>query len=144
MRKLIVLVTVISVSFALVATQQAFTNDAQPSAQKTTVIALAQKKAKKSSSSSKKKKTFSRRVPNYFGQVGLAKKQRETIYAIQKGYFNEISVLEEKIEALKQKRDFEVYGVLSDQQNKKLDQLREAAAKKRKGRSSKKVKSKKS
>lgn len=144
MRKWITLVTVISVSFALVATQQAFTNDTQPAAQKTTVVALAQKKAEKSSSPSKKKKTFRRRVPNYYGQIGLAKKQREKIYGIQEEYFNEINELEEKIEALKQKRDSEVYDVLSDAQKKILGQLREAAAKKRKSRSSKKVKSKKS
>ncbi|MCH7686793.1 MAG: hypothetical protein IH899_08950 [Planctomycetes bacterium] len=144
MRKWITLVTVVSVSFALFAAQQAFTNDTQPSAQKTTVIALAQKKAEKSSSPSKKKKTFRRRVPNYYGQIGLAKKQREKIYEIQEEYFNEISALEEKIEELKQKRDTEVYGVLSDQQKKRLDQLREAAAKKRKSRSRKKLKSKKS
>ena len=141
MRKWIALVTVISVSFALVATQQAFTSDTQSSVQKTTLIALAQKKAEKSSSSSKK--TFRRRVPNYYGQIGLAKKQRERIYAIQKGYFDEINALEEKIEALEQQRDTEFYGVLSDAQKKILGQLREAAEKKRKNRSKKK-KSKKS
>ena len=144
MRKWITLVTVVSVSFALFAAQQAFTNDTQPSAQKTTVIALAQKKAEKSSSPSKKKKTFRRRVPNYYGQIGLAKKQREKIYEIQKGYFDEISALEEKIDALKQKQDTEVYAVLSDPQKIILNQLQKAAAKKRKGRSKKKVKSKKS
>ena len=143
MRKWIVLVTVISVSFALVATQQAFTSDTRPSVQKTTLIALAQKKAAKSSPTSKKKKTFRRRVPNYYGQIGLAKKQRERIYTIQKGYFDEINALEEKIEALEQQRDTEVYGVLSDAQKKILGRLREAAAKKRKSRSNKK-KSKKS
>ncbi len=144
MRKWIALVTVVSVSFALFAAQQAFTNDTQPSAQKTTLIALAQKKSEKSASPSKKKKTFRRRVPNYYGQIGLAKKQREKIYEIQEGYFNEISVFEEKIEELKLKRSTEVYGVLTDQQKKRLNQLLEAAAKKRKSRSKKKVKSKKS
>ena len=144
MTKLLVLVVVVSVSFAMVAAEQGFTNDTQPSAQKTTVIALVQKKAEKSSSSSKKKKTFRRRVPNYFGQIGLAKKQKEKIYEIQEGYFNEISALEEKIDELEQKRYTEVYGVLTDLQKKRLDQLREAAEKKRKKRSSKKVKSKKS
>ena len=144
MRKWITLVTVVSVSFALFAAQQAFTNDTQPSAQKTTVIALAQKKAEKPSSPSKKKKTFRRRVPNYYGQIGLAKKQREKIYEIQKGYFDEISALEEKIDALKQKRDTEVYAVLTDPQKIILNQLQKEAAKKRKSRSKKKVKSKKS
>ena len=144
MRKWIVFVTVVSVSFALVVTQQAFTNDTQPSVQKTTVIALAQKKAEKSSSPSKKKKTFRRRVPNYYGQIGISKKQREKIYEIQKGYFNEISTLEEKIEELEQKRGAEIYAVLSGPQKIILGQLREAAAKKRKSRSKKKLKSKKS
>ena len=130
----------VSVSFALIVAQQAFTNDTQPSVQKTTVIALAQKKAEKSSSPSKKKKTFRRRVPNYYGQVGISKKQREKIYEIQKEYFNEITALEEKIEELKEKRNGEMYDVLDDSQKKKLDNLREAAAKKRKSRSSKKVK----
>ncbi|MCH7978744.1 MAG: hypothetical protein IH935_07185, partial [Acidobacteria bacterium] len=102
------------------------------------------KKVEKSSSPSRTKKTFRRRVPNYYGQVGLAKKQRERIYSIQKKYFNEITALEEKIEELKEKRNGEMYDVLDDSQKKKLDNLREAAAKKRKGRSSKKVKSKKS
>lgn len=140
MRKWILVVTVVSVSFALVVAQQAFTNDTQPSVQKTTVIALAQKKAEKASSPSKKKKTFRRRVPNYYGQVGISKKQREKIYEIQKEYFNEITALEEKIEELKEKRNGEMYDVLDDSQKKKLDNLREAAAKKRKSRSSKKVK----
>ena len=140
MRKWIVFVTVAPVSFALVVTQQAFTNDTQPAVQKTTVIALAQKNAEKPSSPSKKKKTFLRRVPNYYGQIGLAKKQREKIYEIQRGYFNEISVLEEKIEELEQKRGAEVYGVLTNPQKIILGQLQKAAAKKRKSRSKKKVK----
>ena len=143
MKKWFSLVAVVSVSFALIVAQQAFTNDTQPSVQET-VIVLAQKKAEKSSSPSRKKKTFRRRVPNYYGQIGLAKKQREKIYEIQEGYFNEISALQEKIEELEQKRDTEVYGVLSDAQKKIVGRLREAAAKKRKKRSSKKVKSKKS
>ena len=152
MRKWIALVTVVSVSFALFAAQQAFTNDTQPSAQKATLIALAQKNSKPAPPSSKpapppskaQRKAFRRRVPNYYGQVGLAKKQRAKIYEIQEGYYNEISALEEKIEELKQKRGAEVYDVLTVQQKKRLNQLREAAAKKRKGRSKKKGKSKKS
>ena len=82
-------------------------------------------------------------TPSAYGQVGISKKQRETIYSIQKKYFNEITALEEKIEELKEKQSGEMYDVLDDSQKKKLDNLRQAAAKKRKSRSSKKVKSKK-
>ena len=87
--------------------------------------------AQKQKAGEKKGKTFRRRLPNYYGQVGISKKQRETIYRIQKEYFDQISVLEVQIAALKAKRDGEVHNVLNDPQKAVLKQLVDAAKKKR-------------
>jgi hypothetical protein len=72
-----------------------------------------------------------RRVPAYYGQVGLSSKQREMIYSLQAAYAEQIEELERRLEALKSRRDEEIEAVLTPQQRQRLVQLREAAAKRR-------------
>ena len=80
--------------------------------------------------------TGPRRVPAYYGQVGLSSKQREMIYSLQAAYAEQIEELERRLEALKARRDEEIEAVLTPQQKGRLGQLREAAAKRRASRGS--------
>lgn len=70
---------------------------------------------------------FSPRLPDYYGQVGLSRQQRETVYAIQKKYWVRLHALRKQIEALETERDKAIYNVLSDRQKQDLARrLREA------------------
>ncbi|HUG92859.1 MAG TPA: hypothetical protein VML55_18605 [Planctomycetaceae bacterium] len=80
-------------------------------------------------------RTRARRLPAYYGQVGLNDRQRETIYGLQAAYADRIEELERQLEALKAKRDQEIEAVLNPQQKTRLRQLVEAAAKRRAGQS---------
>lgn len=71
----------------------------------------------------KKASAFRRRLPNYFGQVGLSKEQKDGIYKIQETYHNQIAALQKQIADLEEKRDSESRGVLTEEQQKKLDEL---------------------
>lgn len=68
----------------------------------------------------------SRRVPMYFGQVGLTSSQREEIYSIRARYYEQISDLKRQIEELEEKEDGDCTGVLNDSQRKLLESLRAA------------------
>jgi Spy/CpxP family protein refolding chaperone len=76
------------------------------------------------------KKSSFRRLPNYFGQVGLSGAQKDEIYKIQETAGEQIESLRAQIETLEKKRDDDVRAVLTDEQRKKVDEL-VAAAKKR-------------
>ena len=76
------------------------------------------------------KKTSLRRLPNYFGQVGLSGTQKDEVYKIQETAGEQIAVLRAQIETLEKKRDDDIRAVLTDEQKKKVDEL-VAAAKKR-------------
>ncbi len=71
-----------------------------------------------------------RRLPNYYGQVGLSGAQRDEIYKIQETAGEQITALQAQIDTLEKKRDDDVRAVLTDEQKKKVDEL-VAAAKKR-------------
>lgn len=64
-----------------------------------------------------------RRLPKYYGKVNLSDAQRFKIYDIQGAYETQLDRLEQQIVQLKEKRDAEVRGVLTLQQQRKLDQL---------------------
>ncbi|QDV32382.1 hypothetical protein [Tautonia plasticadhaerens] len=73
-------------------------------------------------------KTFPpyRRVPSYFGQVGLSDQQKADIYALRGRYRAELSELERQIEEMKRREMEECESVLTDSQRKLLTQLRDA------------------
>ena len=89
--------------------------------------AAAQKKAKK----------LKGRLPNYYGRVGITKKQRQKIYSIQATYRDKLEALQQQIEELREKQAVEVEAVLTETQRKKVQAFVEAARKKREARKKK-------
>lgn len=83
------------------------------------------------------------RLPNYYSKVVTAE-QRESIYKLQSTYNGQIGELKKQIEELTKKRDDEVRGVLSPEQQKQVDELaaaaKKAAEEKRKSKNSDKTK----
>jgi hypothetical protein len=68
-----------------------------------------------------------RRVPQYFGQIGLTPDQRESIYKIQAKHVAKIAALEKQIADARAAMMKECEGVLSDTQKQLLEQRRKAA-----------------
>jgi hypothetical protein len=68
-----------------------------------------------------------RRVPSYFGRVGLSNQQREDIYVIRGRYQAEIAELRARIEALTRQEMDECESVLTEAQRRLLQQFRTAA-----------------
>ena len=77
-----------------------------------------------------------RRVPPYFGQLGLSTEQREEIYKIQGKQMAKIESLEKQIEELRAQMLQDCEGVLTTPQKQVLDQRRAGAATARSKRSS--------
>ncbi len=71
-----------------------------------------------------------RRLPNYYGQVGLSGTQKDEIYKIQTAAGEQIATLKTQIVTLEKKRNDDLRAVLTDEQKSKVDEL-VAAAKKR-------------
>jgi hypothetical protein len=69
-----------------------------------------------------------RRVPAYFGQLGLSETQRESIYKIQGKHMPRIDGLEKQLATLRAQMIEECEGVLTSAQKKMLEQRRESAA----------------
>jgi tRNA U34 5-carboxymethylaminomethyl modifying GTPase MnmE/TrmE len=65
------------------------------------------------------------RVPNHYGKLGLSAKQKETIYAIQAKYQEEISALEKQLQELEEKEAEEVSKTLTDEQKESLRKILE-------------------
>lgn len=72
-----------------------------------------------------------RRVPNYFGQLGLTDAQRESIYKIQARHMPKIEELEQQIEGLRTKMIHECESVLTPSQKQMLAERRSSAAESR-------------
>ena len=74
----------------------------------------------------KAKKAFdpSRRVPMYFGQLGLTDEQRESIYAIQAKQMPKIEALERQIESLRTQMLKDCEATLTTAQKQLLEQRR--------------------
>jgi len=68
-----------------------------------------------------------RRLPNYYGQIGISDRQRERIYGLQAEYNSEIEELQAQIDTLKAERDAEIESVLTDVQKRRLDVRKEEA-----------------
>ena len=89
-------------------------------------FSLAQEKAE----APKPKKKSYRRLPNYYGQVGLSGAQKDQIYDVLQAAGEKVEELQTQIETVQKKRDDDVRAVLTPEQQKKVDEL-VAAAKKR-------------
>ncbi|HID23407.1 MAG TPA: hypothetical protein EYP14_13555 [Planctomycetaceae bacterium] len=79
-----------------------------------------------------------RRLPMYYGQIGLSREQREKIYEIQAKYRSQIEELMKQIGALRKKQKEEIEAVLTDEQKERLAKLQEEAQKRRAARKKKK------
>lgn len=79
------------------------------------------------------KKAFdpTRRVPMYFGQLGLTDEQRESIYAIQAKQIPKIEALEKQIEDLRAEMLKDCEAILTPAQKQLLDQRRYGVAESR-------------
>jgi Spy/CpxP family protein refolding chaperone len=60
------------------------------------------------------------RLPNNWGKLGLTSTQRDKIYSIENSYAAQIEELQKKINDLQSKRDAEMHGVLTADQQKQL------------------------
>ena len=69
------------------------------------------------------KKRSRRRLPRYFGQLGLDNKQREDVYSIQESNQQQLDDLEKRIAVLISERDAKVRKVLKSTQQRKLSSL---------------------
>ncbi len=72
-----------------------------------------------------------RRLPNYYGQIGLTAEQRERIYGVQVKFRPEIRELQEKLQALQAAQRMQIEAVLTAEQKTKLETVRSAAAERR-------------
>lgn len=70
----------------------------------------------------------SRRVPNYFGQLGLTEAQRESIYKVQAKHQPRIDALEKQVADLRAESLRECEAVLTPAQKKALADRRAQAA----------------
>lgn len=85
--------------------------------------------AKKPADPAAKKKTDpSRRVPAYFGQIGLTTEQRASIYGIQAKHLEKIHALQKQLADERTAMLAECEATLSETQRKLYDNLRKAAA----------------
>ena len=82
------------------------------------------------------KRTFDpvRRVPVYFGQLGLTDEQRESIYKIQAKHFPKIEALEKQIAEIRAQNLTECEGGLTASQKALLEQKRESGGRQAGGR----------
>ena len=63
------------------------------------------------------------RLPNNWGKLGLTATQKEKVYSIEGSYSAKIEELRKMIGDLESKRDTEMHGVLTADQQKQLDSL---------------------
>lgn len=73
-----------------------------------------------------------RRVPSYFGSLGLTSEQRDDIYAVNEKYVPQIQELQNKIEGLRERMMSDCEDVLTPAQKKILAEARKTAADRRK------------
>lgn len=116
---------------AIVAGRPALCEEGTP-AEKPAQPAEAAKPAPQPAEAKKAKEKSYRRLPAHYGEV-VDEKQRKQIYAIQEEYGPKIDALRAEWEALTRQRDAKAAAVLTPEQLKKVEQLREAAKAKRAG-----------
>jgi hypothetical protein len=69
----------------------------------------------------------SRRLPTYYGRLGLSDEQREAVYGLQASYGEQIDALLTQIEELRATRDAEMEALLTPGQKLRLQEMREEA-----------------
>ncbi|GIW81296.1 MAG: hypothetical protein KatS3mg105_3103 [Gemmatales bacterium] len=74
-------------------------------------------------SGQEKKKAFKGRLPAGWSKLGITDKQRQSIYAVQKKYYDKIKELERQIEELKTAEREEMIALLSDLQKQRLKEI---------------------
>ena len=74
------------------------------------------------------KRDRSRRVPSNFGKVGLTTEQRERIYKIQAKHHEKIDELQKQLDNARLEMMKECEGVLTAEQRRLLEQLRNKPA----------------
>ena len=79
----------------------------------------------------------SRRVPNYFGQLGLSKEQKDSIYQVVSKHQTRIEELKKELAEANEKMVQECESLLDESQKKVLEAKRIAAANTSKARSTK-------
>ncbi|NQV24724.1 MAG: hypothetical protein HQ518_10175 [Rhodopirellula sp.] len=99
---------------------------------------VGQEKAATKAAPAKVAKKAAGRLPAQYGKLGLSDEQRDKIYGVQATYRKQIDDLQKQIDALKEKQDTEVQGVLTADQKKKLEELLADAKKAAAEKSSKK------
>jgi hypothetical protein len=87
------------------------------------------------------KKTFdpSRRVPAFFGQIGLSQDQKEEIYKVRARHLEKIAALQKQIDEIKAEEMKECESRLSESQKVLLEARRRAAAEAKKAKAALKV-----
>jgi septum formation inhibitor MinC len=75
-----------------------------------------------------------RRVPAFFGQIGLTADQREEIYKIRAKHLQRIGDLEKQIAQIRAEMQGECEKLLNDTQKQLLESRRRSAAEKKKAR----------
>jgi Spy/CpxP family protein refolding chaperone len=63
------------------------------------------------------------RLPNNWGKLGLTAAQKDKVYSIENSYSSKIEEMQKAIADLQTKRDTEMRGVLTADQQKQLDAL---------------------
>lgn len=94
--------------------------------------AAKEKSEKEPSTTAKRTYNPARRVPDFFGQLGLTPEQRESIYTIRGKHYEEINALQKQIADIQAKMLTECEGVLTDAQKQSLTNHRKAAETKKK------------
>lgn len=74
-----------------------------------------------------------RRLPRYYGKLGLSEAQREKIYGVQEKHAADIEKLEKQLADLKEKQEAECRKVLTTDQKKQLTETLDAARTRSKG-----------
>jgi hypothetical protein len=93
-----------------------------------TLVAQEPPAAKNSEASAKRAYDASRRVPAFYGEIGLTPEQRASIYKIRGKHQAKIADLQKQLDAARRDELAECETVLSDTQKQLLEQRRRAAA----------------
>ncbi|GAC1472541.1 MAG: hypothetical protein NVSMB9_19830 [Isosphaeraceae bacterium] len=75
---------------------------------------------------------LTRRVPRYYGQIGLTPEQKEAIYKIRQKHHEKLQELHKQIAQIHAEIASECEALLTDSQKKALAERREASAKAKK------------
>ncbi len=81
-----------------------------------------------STAAARKVDAQTRRVPDFFGQIGLTPEQREDVYKVRGKHLVRIEELEAEIAKIRDQMQADCEAVLTDTQRQLIDQRRKATA----------------